>query len=470
MKFFLPVTYTKVFLVLPLACLLAGSCKKLIEIPANPPSQLASAQIFTDSANIMGALAGMYSNFGASPGSSFSSKLTLFTGLAGDELGADGYIDPSEAQFLNNSLISNNDGVSDLWSLAYSDLYKVNACLAGIGASTAISEALKQQLTGEIKVVRALYYFNLVNLFGPVPLVLSTDYAATGKLPRASADSVYAQIIADLTDAGKQLTTSYPSEGRARPNVYTAEALLAKVYLYRGEWQLAEDLATEVIGSGSFALETALNNVFLDGSSEAIWQLPSNGMYSQVPDAQYFVPYDAGTVPNYSISGFLMDAFEAGDQRKQKWIDASEVDENGDGTLTPYYYPAKYKNRDPGSATMEDYMILRLGELYLVRAEASARLNKLTDAVADINQVRQRAGLSGSAAVTQTEVMASIMQEWQTELFCEWGNRWSNLKRWGTIDAVLGAEKPNWKPAFSLLPIPLNQLRLNPFLTPNPGY
>jgi hypothetical protein len=329
---------------------------------------------------------------------------------------------------------------------------------------------LKQQLIGEIKVVRAFYYFNLVNLFGRVPLVLSTDYAATAKLPGASADNVYAQIIADLTDAQKRLTSNYPSAGRARPNLNTAKALLSKVYLYKGDWQNAEDLATAVISSGSFTLETDLNKVFLDGSNEAIWQLPANGQNSQTQDARNFVPPADGASPGYTVSGSLRNAFEAGDQRAQKWIGVTMVDQNGDGNLIAYYYPAKYKNIDPAITPIEGYMLLRIADLYLIRAEARARLNKLPEAVADINLVRQRAGLAGSTATSQAQVLAAVMHERQTELFSEWGNRWFDLRRSGTADAVLGAEKQNWRSTDALFPIPADQIRLNPFLLQNPGY
>jgi hypothetical protein len=155
-------------------------------------------------------------------------------------------------QFYGDDIIANNGTVSTLWTEAYHDLYQINDCVAGISTTSAISTSTKNQLLGEIKVVRALYYFNLVNLYNGVPLVLSTDYNITQKLPRASVDSVYSQIIADLTDATHKLTASYPSDGRARPNVYTAQALLAKVYLYRGQWANAASMASAVINSQHF--------------------------------------------------------------------------------------------------------------------------------------------------------------------------------------------------------------------------
>ncbi len=451
----------------------SSSCKKLIEIPANPSNEIPSSLVFADSATVMTAIAGVYNNFGAASGSKnfLSGTVTLFAGLSSDEIAVGQADDLSLLQFSNNALQSNNSELSDLWDKPYAGLYQVNACLEGVNLSTGLSATLKKQLTAELKVVRALYYFNMVNLFGPVPLITSTDYNSTSKQPRTAVDEVYKLIIADLTEAHNDLGTSYPSALRARPNVYTAAALLAKVYLYRGDWQKAEDMTTEVISSGAFGLEEDLNNVFLSGSNEAIWQIPANGQYSQTPEAGEFIPYYPGMVPIYPLTTFLQQSFETGDQRFQNWIGLSEVDENSDGSvITPYYYPAKYKNRDAASATTESYMILRFAEQYLIRAEARARLGSARDAIADVDMIRLRAGLKRSTAVSQTDVIAAVMHERQTELFCEWGNRWFDLKRTGTADAVLGAEKTGWQATDALYPIPFQQRQSNPALTQNPGY
>jgi hypothetical protein len=116
-------------------------------------------------------------------------------------------------------------------------------------------------------------------------------------------------------------------------------------------------------------------------------------------------------------------------------------------------------------------MFLRLGEQYLIRAEAEAHLNDNTNAIKDLNIIRNRAGLANYAGATdQTSVLTAIMHERQVELFCEWGNRWFDLKRTGTIDAVLGAEKPGWQPYIALYPVPLTEIQSNPFLIQNPGY
>jgi hypothetical protein len=115
-------------------------------------------------------------------------------------------------------------------------------------------------------------------------------------------------------------------------------------------------------------------------------------------------------------------------------------------------------------------MIFRLGEVYLIRAEAAAELGNTTAALNDLNTVRARAGLTPSAAVSQEDILAAILHERQTELFCEWATRWLDLKRTGTINTVLGAEKPGWQPTDALFPVPNPEIQVDNLLKQNPGY
>jgi hypothetical protein len=136
------------------------------------------------------------------------------------------------------------------------------------------------------------------------------------------------------------------------------------------------------------------------------------------------------------------------------------------------FYPFKYKNRMASDSPVEDYMVFRLAEIYLIRAEAAARLNNLTGAIADVNTIRNRSGLPATAAdvTSSNAVLAAVMKERQTELCFEWGNRWYDLKRTGTAGIVLGAEKTNWQANAALYPLPQAQIQLNKQLTQNPGY
>lgn len=445
---------------------LLASCRKLIELPANPPNQLSANRVFSDSADIVAAVAGVYSDFGLAYTYSptfGSGAITIYTGLSADELapGSNLYAAPI---FYNNAILPDNTSNASLWSNGYKSVFDVNICLEGISGSNAISPALKRQLTGELKVTRAFCYFNMVNLWGPIPIVTSTDYKTTQSIPRASKDSVYNFIVSDLSDAVNNLTPAYPSAGRARPNLYVAQALLSKVCLYLGRYQQAIDAATAVIASPAYSLEPTLTDVFLDGSTEAIWQLPALGSYYATPEAAAIIPYSSASVPNYVLSPYLLDAFGTGDQRKTSWTGFTTV-----GT-TDYYYPAKYKNTSPGQQPIEAYMFLRLADILLVRAEALAQNGDVTNALADLNKVRARAGLPAVGTTSPADVLNAILHERQVELFCEWGNRWFDLRRTKTIDAVLGDEKTSWKPSAALYPIPTAERQANPFLTQNPGY
>ena len=447
----------------------AASCKKLIQIPPNPPTSITEAQQFADSATAMTAVAGVYTySRGISSGFTYSDGyLSVTTGLSSDELSTTwGQADYLE--FYNYSLTSLNDIATNMWTDPYTGLYPVNAILRNITNNSALSASFTQQITGEMKVVRALYYFNLVNVFGAVPLVTSTDYTTNSAMPRTSVDSVYTGIIADLTDALQELTPNYPSSGSYRPNLYVASALLARIYLYRQQWQNAYDAATTVIGSGVYSLEPDLNNVFLDGSIEAIWQIPATGTRFVTMEAENYIPESSGTVPNYLLTPWLLNAFEAGDQRLQDWTDSVVVN-TGSGNQT-FYYPYKYKNVLSSSPTTEDFMILRLAEQYLIRAEASAQLGNTAAALADLNVVRARAGLAGVTAASPAAALSAIMHERQIEFFTEWGNRWYDLKRTGMAATVLGSEKTGWQTNAELYPVPRAQLTADPLLTQNQGY
>ncbi len=162
-----------------------------------------------------------------------------------------------------------------------------------------------------------------------------------------------------------------------------------------------------------------------------------------------------------------MNAFEAGDLRRKNWVDSSVVDGN------VYYFPFKYKvNYNP--TILEDIMVLRISEQYLIRAEARAHKNlELTGAVNDLNIVRQRAGLPAlSDNLSQDEILAATMKERRVELFTEWGNRWLDLKRSNMADSVLSAEKgQSWQSTDTLYPIPFNEIQTNVYLKhKNPGY
>jgi hypothetical protein len=460
------------------------SCKKLIQIPVNPSTQITREQQFADSASVMSAVAGVYS-YGAGSGSIpyGDANLTITTSLSANEITYTGrYWDVGVfSSYTVNPLTSE---VSSLWASHYSSIYAVNDVLHGITNNSSLSASFVKQMTGEMDVVRAFYYFYLTNLFGGVPLVISTDYNTTAQLPQATQAAVYTQILTDLNDAVKKLTAAYPtyqstsgevSSGPERPNLYTAIALMAKVHLYQGNWQAAYTEADSVIKYGGFSLEPNLSDVFLDGSKEAIWQLPIESATSGSKEAQDFLPYASWQTPNFIVTDSLLNQFETGDQRLITYMGKSIITVSSTKKNT-YYYPAKYKDRMPTDPAT-DYMMMRFAEVLLIQAEAAAEMNKnLSVAVTDINLIRNRAGLVSVYPTTAGDVLTAVRKERRTEMCFEWGNRWFDLNRTindskylpnGNINNVLKGYNPMKD---GIYPVPQSQIIVNTHLIQNPGY
>ncbi|MBO9572060.1 MAG: RagB/SusD family nutrient uptake outer membrane protein [Chitinophagaceae bacterium] len=404
--------------------------------------------------------------------------VSLYLGLISDDI-----INVEYAQAENQNIY---DGSGDyfpgyFWKFVYKDIiYQVHSSLEGVNKSSTLPVRAKQILSGELKFTRAWLYFLLVNLYGDVPLVLSTDFKVNSIMSRTPKDQVYDQIITDLLEAQTLLEDNFLEKDlvntgieRIRPNKAAAAALLARVYLYKGKWQEAEAEASKVITNSNYELLSNLDEVFLKNSKETILALqPSlvnpDGVNS--PEGAWPITPDGGNDPNYVISPFLLNTFEVDDQRKLHWISSTES-----GRIFTY----KYKQ---GSRTMEskEYtVVFRLAEQFLIRAEARAMQGKLTgenSAVSDINVIRNRAGLANSVASTEQEILVAIDKERQTELFMEWGDRWLNMKRRGTVDDVMSVVTPEkggvWEPYKALFPIPWDEFMYNPGLAghQNPGY
>jgi hypothetical protein len=441
------------------------SCSKFLHVP-DPNNQLLTSDVFSNDNSASSAIAGIYSDLMTS--SNLRGNITILAGMSADELiPTNSFATQSYIQFESNSLQVNNPDVSTTWSSIYPYIYDANACLQGIAASSGMSQSVKNQLTGEAKFIRAFCNFYLTNIFGPVPLILSTDYRVNSQLPQTPMQAVYKQIELDLKDAMQLLSGDYNfSNGeKTRPTRWAAIALLARVYLYEQNWEGASAMADTVISSNQYSLNPDLNAIFLMNSDEAIWQLFPVIPGIDTHEGNLFIPFDNTTIPNFLLAGSLLNSFENGDNRKSAWIDSTFV--NGQ----TYYYPYKYKVSG-GDMMTEYYMVLRFAEQYLIRAEALAHLNQITASVTDVNVIRERAGLQSLPVnITADSCLAAISHERQIEFMAEFGHRWFDLKRTATADAILGPLKNgNWQPYDTLWPIPLSQLNANPFLTQNSGY
>lgn len=470
------------------------SCKKLVETPP-PTDVVAQSNVYKIDATAIAVLNGIYASMNEA-GQPFQGtrSVSLLSGLSSDEFTLySGVTNTTLLSYFRNSLSATIGTGSDLWSPLYNFVFKSNSTIEGLAGATSLTPAIKQQLQGEAKFLRAFYYFYLVNLFGNLPLLTSTDQEVNSLLSRSSIDDVYQQIKIDLLEAKSLLTDSYldgtllnSSSERVRPTKWAASALLARAYLYNKEYLEAEQEATEVINKSTLFELEPINSVFLKNSKEAIWQLQPTAINFNTTDAKtLIIPArgpSAGVNPVF-LSKALTNSFEPNDQRAffGNWVDTT-IYKASASKLDTVSYSYKYKlslsdiNITSTDNMQEYFMILRLGEQYLIRAEARALQNNMDGAKADLNKIRDRAGLGNTSANDMTNLLAAILHERQVELFGELGHRWFDLKRVDKIDEVMALETPKkftantWLSFQKLYPIAKGELSRAPNLDQNSGY
>jgi hypothetical protein len=458
-----------IFYIILFGAMLFPSCKKFISVDS-PRDRLVSSAVFASDASANAAMVGIYStvmnlNFGFASGG-----MTLYPGLSADEF--TNYSPSAEqTQFYTNTLVTTNATNASLWSQAYSIIYAANSILDNLKRSSALTDSLRTALTGEAKFIRAFFHFYLVNLYGKVPLVLTTNYQQNTNAPGTDVAQVYRQIITDLLDAQQLLPEDYraASGEKVRPNKWAATALLARAYLFIEDWTNAAVQSSLFLNSSQFQLCNDLNTVFMKNSSEAIWQLMPVISNSNTYEGRDFIltGQPATAVPGIALSPTLMDAFEPGDQRRTSWVDSIAVD----GEI--YYYPYKYKAGNT-PVLSEYYTVLRLSEQYLIHAEAEIQLHDIAAGIADLNIIRARAGAGNlpdlSFGISTAEALVDVARERQIELFAEWGHRWLDTKRTHIADSLFSEKKTYWQTTDQLYPIPQTQIQKDPFIVQNPGY
>jgi len=357
------------------------ACSDFVEVDP-PRTDLMRSTVFGSSETANAAVLDIYFQMSSSGFASGDiNSITLLAALSADEIVNGIKFDPSYKQFNDNVILPSNIRLLRLWTDMYNCIYKANAIIEGLSDS-AIDEPTRTRLIGEARFARALCYFYLVNLFGDVPMVISTDYKENQNISRLSADQVYLQILSDAKAAQEALPNDFSASNdeRIRGNKGAATALLSRIYLFTGDWAGAEMQATKVIEDPLYELST-LNGVFLKNSSEVILQLPPR--FGTVPERSTFRSY------NMAITSRLVSAFEAGDARKTAWLQLAPAG---------YYRPNKYQSGDGSSS--EYSVVIRLAEVYLIRSEARIRQHNLSGALDDLNAIRLRAGLNTATVKT----------------------------------------------------------------------
>jgi hypothetical protein len=406
-------------------------------------------------------------------------------------------------------------GIQGVWADHYTGITRTNTILNRIGKFEGFtSETLKKSLTGQAKFLRAFYYFNLVRLFGGVPLILDEVVSrGDAEQPRASIQQVYDQITADLTEAIQLLpndNTAKNGNQAGTANAKSAQALLVLVNLELEKWDKVVSSSTDLVKSGMLLSNYAANfNGTQENGNHTYFEVQYGGVagattsnlsntYSP-PDyggAAAILPTDddlKGKGGSLSSGNGFMQLFEAGDRRKAvlvqnygltNFIDPSKPK----GSL---FFVNKYYNTvDPRGLSTWNYPLIRVSEILLARAEALNEMGYVADGEAFelLNRIRLNAGLSKLTAgelPNQEKLREAIRKERRIELAFE-AKRYFDLNRWGLLEASVQKQMdflkltfpknkvivhPITKKSYYLNPIPSIEFTNNAKLgTQNPGY
>lgn len=412
--------------------LFVASCS----VDKEPYDGFSESQILGNKANLEAATLG---NYALIKSDAYVRNYHIMVEYASDNVALSGTTTDPLFFSYNYGHLTNQANTNSFWRQAYAVINGANKIIEAIPNP---EDAEQKQLIGENYFLRAMAYFDLVNIFGRpysqspetnlgVPLVLKSDITA---LPdRNTVKEVYTQILSDLQTA-ETLMTINKKLGYATKEA--AQALLARVYLFMGDYIKALSYADAVIKSGRFSLYpgSGLANLFIDHSDnnkEIIFAIKHNikddrgwgaigSMYYTSPGGVgYGEMYASRSLrdlyakyPNDLRAGFIVPKYKP---------NTTEIEtRNG----YPKYFITKYSNQE-GIATLSSPVYLRLADMYLIRAEANAKLGNNEAAIEDVNRIRTRAGLSGNELYTTTDlkgkasVLEVVLEERRLELAFE---------------------------------------------------
>jgi tetratricopeptide (TPR) repeat protein len=471
--------YSLLLLLAMLLPVLPG-CKDFLEL--KPISQGSVSNFYKTPNDFNTAVLGAYSTLQTR---GMYNSMWLFADERSDDTEQEEYagILQVEGDFDRFSLITTNSYLGDNWNHHYQCINRSNAIISRIGSVNFTSEATKNQYLGEALFLRGLAYFNLVRIYGDVPLVtkeISPEEAYAIK--RTPADEVYTTIVSDLTQAGGLLPDSYSGSNVGRATSGAAKSLLGKVYLTRKQYSEAARVLKEVIDGGQYALLPSYADVFRVENAnhkESIFevQYKANSQGRGSPFATLFTPRTGnagilltgqGATQGYNRpSPDMISAYPAGDLRKDaslapNWTDGARV--NND----PYI--KKYLSRQSAVSDGDaNWFVLRYADVLLMYAEALNELGRTSEASPYLNQIRRRAGLSPLDGLGQAQMRLALEQERRVELAFE-GHRWFDLLRTGRAIEVMNSKGFNITSRDLLYPIPQSQIDINPELRQNDGY
>ncbi|MCI4668259.1 MAG: RagB/SusD family nutrient uptake outer membrane protein [Bacteroidia bacterium] len=373
--------------------------------------------------------------------------------------------------------ISSNDVITTTWKDAYIGIQAANLILNRIGNIDFETDSIKEARIGELKFIRALLYFNLVRIYGDVPLVTqeTTDPTTYFGQARTPVEEVYLQLVMDLEDALELLPLSPDQPGRV--NLTAAQTLLGKVFLTLKDFDKAEMMLQAVVDAGIHSLQNLPEEVFdvnNELNSEIIFAVQfASGVNGNSEGSDAFVQFSpSGTVNgakghNLPNRDFIA-LYNQNDLRKSAYI--GETDKEVP-FCKKYHKPLTIP--EDGES---DWVVLRYAEVLLMLAESKNENGNISEALFYLNLVRNRAGLENYTSNDQSEVDKAIELERRLELIGE-GHRWFYLLRTGkAIETVNQWFEKNTSLGISieehdlLMPIPQSQINTDPALKQNPGY
>ncbi|WP_138476554.1 RagB/SusD family nutrient uptake outer membrane protein [Dyadobacter bucti] len=469
------------------ASLLLGSCGKDF-IDLQPVSTVSVDVLYKTDKDFQDAVIGGYATLQTQ-----YQTFWIFGDIRGDD---------AEQQIVKNDAWSTSDAfllfsdaniLRDSWRNYFSIINRMNTILVRIEDADPAVVTNKNRHVAEAKFLRALAYFDLVRIFGDVPLLtrpITTDEAY--KTKRESADAIYDQIIIrDLIDADQGLLAKYSGTEVGRATKGAAKSLLGKVYLTRKDFVKAEVALQEVTAMG-YSLLTNYNDLFDytkdEHHSEYIFDIEYDENKGEgsvftnrfLPNsnlmAQNFGVQGVGTETN-SPSDELISLFVAGDLRKDVSVGVKGgfIDKNGVFVALPQStsqtYTKKYLTAEPAfEDSRANWKVTRYADVLLMYAEALNENGKSAPAHDMINMVRKRAGVPAYAGLTQSDLREKIYLERRLELSFE-GHRWFDLVRTGR--AYEKMKSKNMQPFMNVFAIPLGQLQVindESIFAQNPGY
>ncbi|MBD0831506.1 RagB/SusD family nutrient uptake outer membrane protein [Aestuariibaculum sediminum] len=442
--------------------LILFSCESILDIDP-PKDTLITETVFEDVSTVESALANIYYNMREGGMVSGVNGIAVNLGAYSDELNYHGY-NTGQLNFYNHNILASESILLDWWNQAYNLIYAANDIIYGLDHSDILTEEDQNFYKAQALFLRGYLHSLLSGVFGATPYIKTIDYVQNNRKERSPEAEVYEMAIEDLETSLELFENSSLSLGNIYPTKSASRALLARLYLYTGSWEMAVKTSSLLIDD--FELESDLSKVFLKESVETIWQLKSGKIKNTYEGISFII----NTIPTrgYALSSDLLNAFESNDLRAVNWIGSITSDDG----LTTLYFANKYKETFTNSTTELEYSIIfRLSEQYLIRAEALAQLNNLEQANQDLNTIRNRAGLMSVDLNSKADLMEAIFKERRIELFTEHAQRWFDLKRFGKASDLLSDIKQGWRDTDVLLPIPESEIELNPNLKPqNPGY